>query len=172
MANTWQIHEFEGEVTVRQFEADSVRVFGMLRCSAMVVWNGSSKAGEIVRTSKRQDFTASRLKLLYAIDRACNSLGDLKKPRRVNDGSTTDGRNTTQTSLLSCRRPLRSRAALRSDEGSEVQTLNWDAFFQHKKAEHGDKTIQFNVKHWKRMKERSMGGKLWICMNPLSLTFG
>ena len=37
MANTWQIHEFEGEVTVRQFEADSVRVFGMLRCSAMVV---------------------------------------------------------------------------------------------------------------------------------------
>ena len=53
MANTWQIHEFEGEVTVRQFEADSVRVFGMLRCSAMVVWNGSSKAGQIVRTSKR-----------------------------------------------------------------------------------------------------------------------
>lgn len=130
MANTWQIHEFEGEVTVRQFEADSVRVFGMLRCSAMVVWNGSSKAGEIVRTSKRQDFTASRLKLLYAIDRACNSLGDLKYHggRRL----TTDGRNTTQTSQR--RVVVLWGQELRLEAMKDLRCKRfWDAFFQDKK---------------------------------------
>ena len=55
MANTWQIHEFEGDVTVRQFEADSVRVFWdvhVVLCSCEM---------DRVRLDKTSDFKTSGL---------------------------------------------------------------------------------------------------------------